>query len=315
MKISEKYIEEVMENYKDKPITREMIIKDLALSYILHGMGEHVRENESSPFKKLIFKGGTLLAKSQLEYHRISEDLDFTFKDNYELNKLSGTQKRNAIKKFLKEEFLPELTKICEDYNLDFHADEINDPYKKRYCPVKSTIYGTKLKVYINNTESNPIKIEINFCDEPFYKLQKSKIVHLNPYSSHLIYPLKELELESYIIDEILLEKLRAIITRKEGVHERDIYDLFLLSMKGNNPFKTKHKAIKNKIVQGIGYQSDKFKEKKHILGLKKRIRELEKNIEEEIKVMNLTNYDSKKYQIFFSKIKDFVFSINFNDL
>ncbi|MBU4116646.1 MAG: hypothetical protein KKG94_02770 [Nanoarchaeota archaeon] len=72
MKIPEKYIEEVMENYKDKPITREMIIKDLALSYILHGIGEHVRENEISPFKKLIFKGGTLLAKSPV---RISQNL------------------------------------------------------------------------------------------------------------------------------------------------------------------------------------------------------------------------------------------------
>lgn len=315
MKIPEKYIDEVMDNYKGKSITREMIIKDLALSYILHGIGEHIRKNKNSPFKKLIFKGGTLLAKSFLEYHRISEDLDFTFKNNFELNKLSATQKKNAIKKFLKEELLPALTKICKNYNLDFDAEEINDPNKRKYCPVKSTVYGTKLKIYINEEENNPIKIEINFCDEPFYKLKKSKISHLNPSSEHLTYPLKDLELESYIVEEIVLEKLRAIITRKEGVHERDIYDLFLLSKKGNNPLKTEHKELKNKIIQGIGYQVDKAKEKKHIQELKKRIEELEKNLEVEIKDMNLTGYDSDKYQEFFNKIKDFVLSIDFSDL
>ena len=315
MKIPEKYIEEVMGNYKGKPITREMIIKDLALSYILHGIGEDIKKNKNSPFKKLIFKGGTLLAKSSLEYHRISEDLDFTFKNNAELNLLSKRGKRKAIKKFIKEEFLPAITKICEDYNFDFNADEIDDITKIKYCPVTSTVYQTKFNIYINTDEPNPIKIEINFCDAPFYKLEKSKIIHLNPSSDHLTYPLKDLRLESYIVEEIVLEKLRAIITRKEGVHERDVYDLFLLSEKGNDPFTVKHKKLKDKIVQGLGYQVNKTKERKHIQELKKRIEELEKNLEAEIKDMNLTNYDSEKYQEFFKKIKDFVLSIDFEDL
>jgi len=315
MKVPEKYIGEVMSNYKSKPITREMIIKDLALSYILYGIGEDIRKNKNSPFKKLIFKGGTLLAKSQLKYHRISEDLDFTFKDNSKLNKLSTTQKKKAIKKFLKKELLPAITKICEDYSFDFNADEINDITQMKYCPVTSTVFQTKFNIYINTDESNPIKIEINFCDEPFYKLEKSKIIHLNPFSNHLTYPLKDLELESYIIKEIVLEKLRAIVTRKESVHERDIYDLFLLSKKGNDPFKTEHKEIRDKIIQGLGYQVDKTKEKKHIQELEKRIEELEKNLEAEIRDMNLTSYDSEKYKNFFKKIKDFVLSIDFEDL
>jgi predicted nucleotidyltransferase component of viral defense system len=315
MKIPEKYIEEVMGNYKGKPITREMIVKDLALSYILYGIGEDIRKNENSPFKKLIFKGGTLLAKSSLGYHRISEDLDFTFKNNAELNLLSKSGKRKEIKKFIKEEFLPAITKICKDYDFDFNAEEMNDIAQVKYCPVISTIHQTRFNIYINTDESNPIKIEINFCDEPFYKLEKSKIIHLNPSSGHLTYPLKDLKLESYVVEEIVLEKLRAIITRKEGVHERDIYDLFLLSEKGSDPFKIKQKKLKDKIIQGVGYQADKTKEKKHIQELEKRIEELEKNLEADIKNINLTDYDSEKYKKFFKKIKDFVLSIDFEEL
>jgi predicted nucleotidyltransferase component of viral defense system len=121
------------------------------------------------------------------------------------------------------------------------------------------------------------------------------------------------MKLESYIVEEIILEKLRAIITRKEGVHERDIYDLFLLSKRGNNPFIFKHDLIKDKIRQGIGYKSDKEKEKSYILNIRKRLEELEKNLEAEIKSLNLSDYNSEEYKIFFNNIKEFVLSIKFD--
>jgi predicted nucleotidyltransferase component of viral defense system len=311
MVISDKYLEET----RKKKISDEMIKKDLALSYILYGMFEDIRENKNSPFSKLIFKGGTLLSKSHLKYHRISEDLDFTFSENKTLNKLSKFQKRKKIKKYLKEEFLPNLKKIVDKYSFDFDPLEMENQESKKYCPIKSPVDLAKFYIYISEKDQIPIKIEINFCDELFYGLKKSKITHLNPSSEHLIYPLENLELESYVIEEILLEKLRAIITRKESVHERDIYDLFLLSKEDPDPLKIDPRELKNKIIQGIGYRANKIMEKKHILELQKRFEELEKNLEEEIKEMNLTDYDSDKYKKFFNKIKDFVLSMDFSDL
>lgn len=315
MKIPEKYINEVITKYKNKPLIREMIVKDLALSYILQGIFQNIQEDTKSPFQKIIFKGGTLLSKSYLNYHRISEDLDFTFEDNFRLNKLSNSQKKIEIKRFLKEEFLPALNKICENYNLDFDPNEIDDSKTKKYCPVKSTIYLTKFNIYINKEESNPIKIEINFCDELFRPASKSKISHLNASSEHLIYPLKEIELKSYNLNEILIEKVRAIVTRKEEVHERDIYDLFLLSKLGQSLFKLNNLDIINKICQGVGYKENPKEEKEYILKIKDRLNLLEMKLEKEIKDINLIDYDSREYKKFFKTLRNFILSLDFTKL
>lgn len=311
MKIPEKYIEET----RKKKVLDEMIKKDLALSYVLYEMFEDIKKDKDSPFSKLIFKGGTLLSKSHLKYHRLSEDLDFTFSENKSLNKLTKNQKRKKIKQYLKNEFLPRFKEVVEKYSFDFDSSEMEDQENRKYCPVKSPVTFVKFYVFISKEDQTPIKIEINFCEELFYKSEKSKLFHLNPSSKHLIYPLKNLELESYVIEEIIIEKLRAIITRKDAVHERDIYDLFLLSNKGFDIFKINHKKIKDKIIQGIGYRDNKKKEKDHILKIKDRIYELEKNLETEINEMNLTDYNSEDYKKFFRKLKEFILFIDFSDL
>src|SRR3989304_533026 len=98
MIIPSKYLQEA----RKKKVTDEMIKKDLALCYILYEMSEDIKKDKDSPFNKLIFKGGTLLAKSHLDYHRLSEDLDFTFSENKPLNKLSKKQRQKKIKQYLK---------------------------------------------------------------------------------------------------------------------------------------------------------------------------------------------------------------------
>jgi predicted nucleotidyltransferase component of viral defense system len=309
MKIPIKYLEEIKKKYKNKPLTKEMIVKDLTLSYILQEMADHKQRNPFSPFKKIIFKGGTLLAKSYLGYHRISEDLDFTYKDNKKLNTLSNTEKKEKIKTFLKEEFLPALSQICEKYGFDFDHEEINKKETK-YCPIKSNLYFNKFHVYVNEKENNPIKIEINFCEELFYETNNSKIIHLNPNSKHLIFPLKEIEFESYSIKEILIEKIRAIITRN-GIKERDIYDLFLLQIKGHNVFEIDEQSIIEKIKQGIGYRKNFKKEIKKLSEIGKRLESLGENIQGEIKDMNLIPYNSEEYLEFFYKLKEFVGNFN----
>ncbi len=311
MIIPKKYIEET----RKKKVLDEMIKKDLVLSYILYEMFEDIRKDKDSPFSKLIFKGGTLLSKSHLKYHRLSEDLDFTFSENKTLNELTKNQRRKRIKQYLKEEFLPRFERIVEKYSFDFDFSEMENQEGKKYCPVKSPVTFVKFYVYISEKDQTPIKIEINFCEELFYSSQKSRLSHLNPSSKHLTYPLKNIKLESYVVEEIVVEKLRAIITRKEGVHERDIYDLFLLSNNGAKIFNIDHKEIKDKIIQGIGYRINKIDEKNHILKFKDRIKEVEKNLEVEINEMNLKDYDSDKYQEFFKKIKNFILSIDFSNL
>ena len=310
MIISDKYLRET----RKKKVSDEMIKKDLALSYILYEMSENIEKDKNSPFNKLIFKGWTLLSKSHLDYHRFSEDLDFTFSENKILNELSKTQKRKKIKQYLKMDFLPRFEKITEKYSFDFDSSEMNRETQK-YCPIKAPFNLAKFYIYLDKNDQTPIRIEINFLDELFFKPEKIKLKHLNSFSQNLIFPLRETEFDSYCIEEILIEKIRAILTREENIHERDIFDLFLLKTLGYDFMKLDLDKIRLKIRQGIGFRQDKNKEIKKIKKIEEKFSRIEKEIEEEIKTMSLKDYDSQEYRKFFNELKEFLTKLDFSDL
>lgn len=302
MIISNTYLKET----KRKTVSSDMIKKDLALSYILYEMSEEMKKNQESPFHKLIFKGGTLLSKSHLDYHRLSEDLDFTFLDNPSLNSLSKTQKQRKIKRYLKEEFLPSFEKIVTKYSLDFDANEMNKETQK-YCPIKAPLHLAKFYVYLDRNDQTPLKIEINFLDELFSKPERVKLKHLNPLSQGLIFPLRETEILSYNLEEILIEKIRAILTREKRIHERDVFDLFLLQKKGHNALRIDPEKIKKKLKQGLGFVQDTKKELQKIQLIEEKFIQLEKEIEEEIHMMHLKDYNSPEYRAFFKELQKFL--------
>ena len=185
----------------------------------------------------------------------------------------------------------------------------------KKYCPVKSPAHLAKFYAYLDKNDQTPIKIEINFLDELFYEPKKVKLTHLNHLSKELIFPLEDIEFNSYSIDEILIEKIRTILTREENIHERDIFDLFLLKIQGHDSMKLNLNKIKHKIKQGSGFKQDKKKEIQKILKIGEKFNSLEKEIEEEIKTMSLKEYDSYGYREFFNKLKDFLINLDFSDL
>src|SRR3989344_5346169 len=308
MIIPGKYLRET----RKKNASDEMIKKDIALSYILYEMSEDIKKDKNSPFSKLIFKGGTLLSKSHLDYHRLSEDLDFTFSENKMLNKLSKTQRLKKIKQYLKEEFLLRFESIVKKYSFDFDPVEMNKETKK-YCPIKAPVHLAKFYVYLDKNDQTPIKIEINFLDELFFKPEKIKLKHLNFSSQNLIFPLGETELDSYCIEEILIEKIRAILTRERSIHERDIFDLFLLQNRGHSALKVDLEKVRDKIKQGIGFKQDKNKEMQKIKKVEEKFNQIEKEIEEEIKMMNLKDYDSQEYRKFFNELKEFLTKLDFS--
>ncbi len=310
MIIVDNYLKEV----RKKRVTDLMIKKDLALSYILYEMSEYMRKDRHSPFKDLIFKGGTLLSKSHLDYHRLSEDLDFTFYDNPSLNKLNKKQRQKRIKQYLKEQFLPRFEEIVKKYNFDFRSSEMNEKTQK-YCPVKAPIHLVIFNIYLDKEDQMPIKIEINFIEELFFKTEKIRIKHLNPASDSLVFPLGETEFNSYSLKEILIEKIRAVLTREGGIHERDIFDLFLINKLGYNPMKVDVNQLKEKIRQGIGFKRNPKEEIGRINKIKSKFEELERKLEEEIKTMNLKDYDSPAYKKFFKELMEFLTKLDLSNL
>src|SRR3989344_11103 len=116
-KIIKKFVAQIKEKHKE--INEPIIEKDFYLTLVLNEISKHIDEDNISPFSKLVFKGGTLLTRTHLNYHRISEDLDFTYLENKKLNRLSSKQRKKAIAVFTGE-LVGEINKICRKFNLDF---------------------------------------------------------------------------------------------------------------------------------------------------------------------------------------------------
>ena len=299
--IIRKFITEIKE--KHKKINEPTIEKDFYLTLLLNEISQSIEENKESIFSKLVFKGGTLLARAHLNYHRISEDLDFTYLENNKLNHLSSKQRKKIISN-LTDKLAGEIYKICTKLNLDFSKNKAD----KRYCKVMD-----RKNVYIFRIFYKPvygteefIKFEINFNDELIYPVLFEDIKHL--FDSMLIKDLEFMQnikiqirknIPCYNLKEIAGEKIRAVLTRPI-IKERDIFDLYLISKIMNLEKNLDNKKIVNKIISS----------KSFIKGLSKKIKEniitLTENkgalIEEKSK-LTLIKINEKEYSDFEKKI------------
>ncbi|MBI2136164.1 nucleotidyl transferase AbiEii/AbiGii toxin family protein [Candidatus Woesearchaeota archaeon] len=241
---------------KHTKINEPIIEKDFYLTLILNDISNEIKEDKESPFSKLVFKGGTLLTRAHLNYHRISEDLDFTYAENEGLAKLSSKQRNKLISGFTS--FLARaLYSIAGRYGLDFSQDKSN----KKYCNVMDRKNVYLFRIYyspVYGTE-NFIKIEVNFNDELIYPAKFNDIRHL--FDDELVKDLEFIEgikiriknnMLCYDLKEVACEKIRAILTRP-SIKERDILDLFLIS-KIINVNMLKNKQIINKIISSRSF-------------------------------------------------------------
>src|SRR3989344_4993935 len=111
----EQYINEIKRRM-NLNIDEDIIKKDLLLTLIL-------AEFEKMDLgRDLIFKGGTLLSRNYLKYHRFSEDLDFVFKDSSTIRDLPRIPRERKIKEFI-DSFTPKLKEVAGALNLDFSID------------------------------------------------------------------------------------------------------------------------------------------------------------------------------------------------
>jgi predicted nucleotidyltransferase component of viral defense system len=287
MIINKSYIKEVLKTHPK--INSDMIKKDLILSYILQEL--HLIE-------QLVFKGGTCLTKCYLNYHRLSEDLDF----NVICPKFtSKTKKRKYIRTFLKDIFLPKLDSISNKYGLDFNSYEF-DTNETKYCPVKYSENIFRFLIYSSNVDQNPIKIELNVSENNLYNFEKKNIINLN--SKHLTYPLINFNIKCHSLQEITLEKMRAILTRKEGIHERDIFDLFLIN-EIENIFKIDINKFNQKLTNSFLYDSELILQRSNEL--------LSYKLFTEIDNLALKKFNYNNYQIFSKNLFNFIKNILYN--
>jgi len=247
--VIKKFVAQIKE--KHAKINEPIIEKDFYLTLLLSEISKNIEENKESSFSKLVFKGGTLLTRTHLNYHRISEDLDFTYLENKKLNTLSSKQRKKFISKFTSQ-LVREINEISKKFNLDFSTNK-----KSKYCKVMD-----RKNVYLFRIHYEPvygteefIKFEVNFNDELIYPTVFEDIKHL--FDIELIKDLEFIEnikikirrnILCYDLKEIAIEKIRAILTRPT-IKERDLFDLFLISKKVNIT-SLKNKDIIKKIIK-----------------------------------------------------------------
>lgn len=183
--------DDIMKIAGKKKLNPSAVSKDYALGWLLFGI------IKSSMGGNLIFKGGTALSKVHFpEGWRLSEDLDFT---------LTGDIDPKVLEKVLKDE-IPKIVK-----------DAIGMNVKLKDRPHSNEGYLMSRFQYDGPLGKDTVKIEIT-REEVTGEVHTKKMPKVFDY--------QEFDVRIYSLDEILAEKMRAIMQRAKI---RDYYDVWRL--------------------------------------------------------------------------------------
>ena len=189
-----------------------VIERDYLLSWILAGISQVPTLSES-----LVFKGGTALKKCYFGDYRFSEDLDFTAQsDTVSIPDMERNVKQvcEVAARFVEEYANLEIN--CERY-----TEREPHPGGQQAFDIYAT-YPWQRQPYTK------VKIEITM-DEPVLRPVKERAV-IHDYEESI-----EAEIKVYSLEEIVAEKLRAILQQMARLRERgwarsrarDYYDIW----------------------------------------------------------------------------------------
>ncbi len=228
--------------------------KDFAISYILAGLMK-VPDLENT----LVMKGGTALKKLYFGEYRFSEDLDFTDIDS---------TKQNGLDESIEEACQKSLELLGQYGKFDIRSEEVK--YKHPH-PGGQEEFKVRIRFPWHHDYDQSVKIEITH-DEPVLKPPESRML-LYDYDDIL----QNIKVKSYSLEEIIAEKLRAVLQQQEArktkgwarPRGRDIYDIWSILMKYQTTLDINGfpKLLKEKCnVCGVKYtQLDDFFPKDHI--------------------------------------------------
>ncbi|WP_456474506.1 nucleotidyl transferase AbiEii/AbiGii toxin family protein [Candidatus Pyrohabitans sp.] len=220
--------------------SEELLEKDFLLNLLLHKLkGE-----------EYAFKGGTCLSKVYLNYHRISEDLDFTFVEQERFHGISGKGIKRECSKLITS-FGERLEEVAVKHRLDFRLDKSN----RRYVEIGSNNRLATFKVWYTSAltgRESFVKVQVNYHELVLFPFQSKTVwpieVNLSPtekkYFEELLDFYKLAEYPVYDAREIACEKLRALLTRV-SIKSRDVADLFFIEKELDIPLeRAKEPAI-----------------------------------------------------------------------
>jgi predicted nucleotidyltransferase component of viral defense system len=211
-----------------------IVEKDYYLTVILNNI-------EALLSDRIVFKGGTLLNKAHLNYHRLSEDLDFT----YDVLLPARSQRSKAITPI--REKMPDFLKAIQLTSDKPEGEGFNN----------STQYVFKVKYpSVLTAKDDIIKLEISLRQPPIDKPVNTEIKHFyqDPFTGEDLFPRGKILSLSW--NEAVAEKLKAAISRKD-VAIRDYYDLWHIAEFGFDFYNDKFIKLFKRKVADEGYTGD----------------------------------------------------------
>jgi predicted nucleotidyltransferase component of viral defense system len=194
---------EILDIAAQTSLTPHVVEKDYVLGWMLAGIYAHEELAES-----WIFKGGTCLKKCFFETYRFSEDLDFTLRDEAQIDET-----------FLKRVFAEVGAWIYETTGIEIPVDQqefdiYQNPRGKLSCQGKISYRGP-----VSPTRPLPrIKLDLTADERVVLSPATAEIFH--PYSD---IPEEGIEVQAYDYVEAFAEKFRALAER---TRPRDLYDV-----------------------------------------------------------------------------------------
>lgn len=190
----------------------EVLERDYILSWVLAGMTRVDSFRET-----LVFKGGTALKKCYFGEYRFSEDLDFSSVGPHPTGGGMDTAMKEACSHAMRllNEYSP-VEILCERYTE-------RDPH-----PAGQEGFNIRARLPWQRTAQTRIMVEITVDEKILKPYAKRPVLH--DYGEQL-----EAQVLVYSLEEILAEKLRAILQHVEALRERgwsrsrarDFYDLW----------------------------------------------------------------------------------------
>lgn len=229
---------------------RDLIEKDIILSKILFYLSQ---DRDFS--QNYAFKGGTCLIKCYFGYFRFSEDLDFTYLNQKEFSEKSKKKMREIMSEKINK-IGTLIGAIAKKLDLVFKIEKENEKYLqlggsnalaafKMWYASEELKKETFVKIQVSHIEKlkYPVK-ELNAeCIVP--KNLEKDFSFIVPEDADIL--LKPIKIKAYDLREILIEKTRAIVTRR-GIKARDFIDVFLILKKERLNLNTLKKEIVEKI-------------------------------------------------------------------
>ena len=230
-------LKDIINFIADKQGFRPGIIeKDYWLTRILNAVNEHLSRD-------IIFKGGTLLNKAYLNYHRLSEDLDFSYRNDIDVS--TRGKRSKAIASIRKK--MPSF--------LSFLGLTSNDPEGKGFNNSTQYLFNLQYQSIIMKHEEG-IKFEISLRQPSFLPPTTVQVKHFyqDPFSGDDLFP--QGSVLALSLEESVAEKLKAAISRLTPAI-RDYYDLGHFIKIGFDFARPDLLKLVNKKLELDGYKGD----------------------------------------------------------